>query len=134
MNKGKAKIQERVKEVKEKWNENVETCDGCGIKWKKIGKQCPVCYRHSEPIAPSKGKCHCKKNCKEPCSENWEHNEACIKASVTRAKVVPSTKQKIVDKIVVSSESYCSPSVPSTKDWEEDLKLIINKLTTASDF
>lgn len=32
----------------EDWNENVENCDGCGIHWKKIGKQCPVCYRWSE--------------------------------------------------------------------------------------
>lgn len=32
----------------EAWNENVETCSGCGIQWKKIGKQCPVCYEPAE--------------------------------------------------------------------------------------
>lgn len=32
----------------EKWNENVEICDGCGIQWKKIGKPCPICY-HDKP-------------------------------------------------------------------------------------
>lgn len=32
----------------EKWNENIETCEGCGIEWKKIGKQCPVCYGFNE--------------------------------------------------------------------------------------
>ena len=36
----------------EKWNENVEICSYCGIKWKKIGKQCPVCY--SNNINPNK--------------------------------------------------------------------------------
>ena len=34
--------------IEEKWNENVETCSGCGIKWKKIGKQCQVCYAPAE--------------------------------------------------------------------------------------
>jgi len=29
---------------KEKWNENVMTCKGCGIHWAKIGEQCQVCY------------------------------------------------------------------------------------------
>lgn len=33
---------------KEKWNENVETCSGCGIHWKKIGHSCPVCFSPSE--------------------------------------------------------------------------------------
>ena len=32
------------KELREKWNENVVTCIGCGIQWAKPGKQCPVCY------------------------------------------------------------------------------------------
>ena len=30
------------------WNENVETCSDCGIEWKKIGKQCPVCFAPAE--------------------------------------------------------------------------------------
>lgn len=33
---------------KEKWNEHVETCSDCGIRWKKIGKPCPVCYAPAE--------------------------------------------------------------------------------------
>lgn len=32
----------------EAWNENVETCSGCGIKWKKIGKQCQACFALAE--------------------------------------------------------------------------------------
>lgn len=32
----------------EDWNENIEECVQCGIKWKKIGKQCPVCYSWSD--------------------------------------------------------------------------------------
>jgi rubrerythrin len=32
----------------EKWNEHVETCSDCGIRWKKIGKPCPVCYAPAE--------------------------------------------------------------------------------------
>lgn len=36
------------KEQLEKWNENVETCSDCGIKLKKIGKHCPVCYAPDE--------------------------------------------------------------------------------------
>lgn len=32
----------------EKWNEHVETCSDCGIRWKKIGKSCPVCYAPAE--------------------------------------------------------------------------------------
>lgn len=34
--------------IPEKWNENVEKCEQCGIKWKKMGRQCPVCYSWSE--------------------------------------------------------------------------------------
>ena len=34
--------------MEEKWNENVETCSDCGIRWKKIGKSCPVCYAPAE--------------------------------------------------------------------------------------
>lgn len=42
-------------EDKEEWNENVEDCSGCGIHWKKVGKQCPVCFappekRKSSPL------------------------------------------------------------------------------------
>lgn len=32
----------------EAWNENVETCSGCDIQWKKIGKSCPVCFKPPE--------------------------------------------------------------------------------------
>lgn len=28
------------------WNKNVEKCK-CGIEWKKLGKQCPVCFEPS---------------------------------------------------------------------------------------
>ena len=38
----------RDEEEREKWNENIETCSDCGIKWKKIGKSCPVCYAPAE--------------------------------------------------------------------------------------
>lgn len=41
-------MKQTVKPVRESWNENIEKCDGCGIKWKKIAKQCPVCYQWSE--------------------------------------------------------------------------------------
>lgn len=41
------KLTEELRQL-EDWNENVEYCDGCGIHWKKIGKQCPVCYSWSE--------------------------------------------------------------------------------------
>jgi len=37
-----------TEERKEKWNENIETCSDCGIGWKKIGEQCPVCYAPAE--------------------------------------------------------------------------------------
>ena len=44
------KVREHIDSVlpDEKWNENVEICDGCGIKWKKIGKPCRVCG-HNKP-------------------------------------------------------------------------------------
>jgi len=29
-------------------DENIETCSDCGIKWKKIGKSCPVCFAPKE--------------------------------------------------------------------------------------
>jgi len=35
--------------TEEKWNENVTICSDCGIKWKKIGKSCPVCFAPPEP-------------------------------------------------------------------------------------
>lgn len=41
-----------MKKKIEKWNENVEECSECGIKWKKIGKSCPVCFAPAE--TPSK--------------------------------------------------------------------------------
>ena len=37
-----------TEDKEEKWNENVETCSDCGIHWKKIGKQCPVCFAPAE--------------------------------------------------------------------------------------
>ena len=41
----KLKVSKKTqKELREKWNENVVTCIGCGIQWAKPGKQCPVCY------------------------------------------------------------------------------------------
>ena len=47
-------------ERSEKWNENVETCSGCGIQWKKIGKQCPVCFKpaekHNQVVQPKQDK------------------------------------------------------------------------------
>ena len=33
-----------INKQNEKWNENIETCLDCGIKWKKINKPCPVCF------------------------------------------------------------------------------------------
>ena len=44
------KEQEKKIPDKEEWNENVEKCSSCGIKWKKIGKQCPVCYTPAEKV------------------------------------------------------------------------------------
>lgn len=41
------KLTEELRRL-EDWNENVEECVQCGIKWKKIGKQCEVCYSWSE--------------------------------------------------------------------------------------
>lgn len=38
----------RREKREDKWNENVETCSNCGIEWKKIGEQCPVCYAPAE--------------------------------------------------------------------------------------
>lgn len=35
---------EPKQDIPDNWNENIETCSSCGIKWKKIGKPCPVCY------------------------------------------------------------------------------------------
>ena len=43
---------------KEKWNENVETCSDCEIKWKKIGQQCPVCYAPKEKHICCNGECN----------------------------------------------------------------------------
>lgn len=37
-------MKNKQKSREEKWNENVEECEGCGIKWKKINQQCPVCF------------------------------------------------------------------------------------------
>ena len=43
---------ENLEKSEEAWNENVETCSGCGIHWKKIGKQCEVCYAPPENLTP----------------------------------------------------------------------------------
>ncbi len=40
-------LRKKEKEI-EKWNENVEICEECGIHWKKINQQCPVCYRRNK--------------------------------------------------------------------------------------
>ena len=40
---------------KEKWYENVETCSGCGVHWKKIGESCRVCYAPPEKQKEIKG-------------------------------------------------------------------------------
>ena len=30
------------------WEDNVEECSDCGIKWKNMGKSCPVCFAPKE--------------------------------------------------------------------------------------
>ena len=45
---------EKPKKV-EKWYENVETCSGCGVHWKKIGESCRVCYAPPEKQKEIKG-------------------------------------------------------------------------------
>lgn len=45
--------EEKLNLLKEKWNENVETCSDCSIRWKKIGQACKVCYAPPEKTNPT---------------------------------------------------------------------------------
>lgn len=61
-------------EPKEEWNENVETCSGCDIQWKKIGKSCPVCFKPPEKrISPPYPEYH-----PDDCKPHWESDYAAI--------------------------------------------------------
>lgn len=58
-------IKPKVYDLPERWNENIEECSDCGIKWKKIGKSCPVCYAPAEKSNPQPSET-------KECEHEWE--------------------------------------------------------------
>ena len=86
-------------EHKEKWNENVETCSGCGIHWKKIGKSCPVCYapkeKHEEEREMTQGETKLAKGLDDYFEEQdqWEEKKEVIRGFI---KVFDNTFERLL--------------------------------------
>lgn len=114
--------------IKEEWNKNVETCSNCGIQWKKIGKQCPVCYEPAEE--------HTCSNC---INQGNEGDDICCYCGENRSNFVKQEEPKQQSKdiepfktLFTYSRNYpdlCATQTPEFKKWVKQVTDTINSLT-----